>query len=83
MSYRTVEGCSYTCLHRFNDVHVYHAGNAIESCWPCHYTRGIDGGRGGGGGLDEPLNAGVQLTLADHARYRWGGGGGEGFGRGV
>ena len=53
ISCRTVEGCSYTCLHRFNYVHVYHAGMQLNHAG--HATiPGASTGTGGGLGLDEP-----------------------------
>ena len=47
MSCRTVEGCSYTCLHRFNDVHVYHAGMELNHAGHA-LIRGASIGGGGG-----------------------------------
>ena len=50
MSCRTVEGCSYTCLHRFSDVHVYHAGMQLNHAG--HATmQGHQRGKGGGRGI--------------------------------
>ena len=49
MSCRTVEGCSCTCLHRFNDVRVYHAGMQLNHA--DHATiPGASTEEGGGGG---------------------------------
>ena len=64
MSCRTVEGCSYTCLHRFsytkctclhrfNDVHMYQADMQLTLAEHA-LIRGASAEEGGEGSLDEP-----------------------------